>query len=364
MDRLGHHAQQVDVLIGHHRNGVEQCILYLPAKDIAGHVLGGRHIFQRGIGEYLAYQLRVRQFPQEGVFLRRVDLERVAQTHQRDRHPRQRGKLLVDQLRGQNGMRGLVSIGGGEIIVLSGVDDDAGIGIDHPRKELIHKGALQVDVAEDDAVHRIVQHHIQPFQRAHRGDFGHAQPAAIIRQADVTAQLRAHLVQRGAHQAEVFLRGVSAAKAFRSGAIGHVIEQALPGRSDDRDDIGAGLGGVAGLGDVLIDIAGGDDEVEPRCAGRDGLGEQGIAGGDLSADLVTGRLRHGPRPRAGSGDVGGHRERQAPFGHSLAQLLDGQAVFAHRARHRQGCAMCQQALRRQMIHHPVGQWHIFRVHPV
>ncbi len=52
------------------------------------------------------------------------------------------------------------------------------------------------------------------------------------------------------------------------GALGHVVEQRLPGRADDGDDVGALPRGRLGLRDVLVDVAGGDDEVDPRLLGR------------------------------------------------------------------------------------------------
>ena len=44
----------------------------------------------------------------------------------------------------------------------------------------------------------------------------------------------------------------------------HEVEQALPCRADDRDDIGSLSGRGLRLRDVLVDVAGGDDEVDPR----------------------------------------------------------------------------------------------------
>jgi hypothetical protein len=164
-------------------------------------------------------------------------------------------------------VRGFHRVGGGQVVVFAGVDDDAGVGIDHAREELVDEGALHVDVAEDDAVHRVVEHHVQPLHGAHGGDLGHAQARAVVGQPDVAPELGAHLVQRGAHEAEVLLRGVGAAKAFGGGAIGHVVQQALAGGADHGHDVGALLGGGAGLHDVFKDVAGGHDEVQPRQTG-------------------------------------------------------------------------------------------------
>ena len=63
-----------------------------------------------------------------------------------------------------------------QVVVLAGVYDDPGIGVYHPREVLIHESALHVDVPEQDAVHGIIEHHIQPLHGAHVGDLGHTQP--------------------------------------------------------------------------------------------------------------------------------------------------------------------------------------------
>ena len=264
VDGLGHHAQQVDVLLRYGADDVEQGVLYMALENVAGHVFGRRHVFQAGVGEHLAHQLRVRQLPQKTVLHLGVNLEGVAQAHLVGLETGQVGKLLVDQLRGQHRVCRLVSVGGGQVVVFAGVDDDAGVGIDHAREELVDEGALHVDVAKDDAVHRVVEHHVQPLHRAHGGDLGHAQARTVVGQADVAADLGAYFVQRGAHQAKVLLRGVGAAKAFGGGAIRHIVQQTLAGGTDHGDDVGALFCGRARLHHVFMDVAGGDDQVQPR----------------------------------------------------------------------------------------------------
>ena len=72
------------------------------------------------------------------------------------------------------------------------------------------------------------------------------------------------VVERLAHDAEVLLRRVGAAVALGGRAVGDVVEQRLRGRADHRDDVGAGLGRGARLIDVVVDVAGGDDDVLVR----------------------------------------------------------------------------------------------------
>ena len=227
-------------------------------------------------------------------------------------------------------MRGLDRVGGGEVVVLAGVDDDAGAGVDLAAEALVDEGAHRVDVAEEDAVHRVVEHHVEPLEAGQRRDLRHAQAAGVVGQPDVAAELLAGLVERGAHQPEVLLGGVGAGEALAGRALGHVVEQRLAGRPDHRDHVGALAGGLLGLRDVLVDVAGRDDQVDPRLAGSvaDPLDEPlalaaarvdaAYAGGDLlarsgawpsgrrgpraagtgpSRPTPSGRASRGPRPR-------------------------------------------------------------------
>lgn len=85
----------------------------------------------------------------------------MAQTHLLLAHTGVLGKGLVQELRGQHRMGGGNSVVGGQIVILTGVDDNAGVAVDNTGEVLVYDGALHVDVAEQDAVERIVQHNIQ-----------------------------------------------------------------------------------------------------------------------------------------------------------------------------------------------------------
>jgi hypothetical protein len=200
--------------------------------------------------------------------------------------------------------------------------------------------------------------------RPHGGDLGHAQARAVVRQPDVALQLVAHLVQRGAHEAEVLLRGIGAAKTFGGGAIGHVVQQALAGGPDHGHDVGALLGGGARLHDVFKDVAGGHDEIQPRRTrfthGRD-LGGACIA---LALDVVAGQARLFAGAALRGGQVARGGQRQAAGGHGLCHLLRRPALFGHGGGHHHGSAQRQQALGLQVVHHAVGQRHLVVVHTV
>ena len=94
---------------------------------------------------------------------------------------------LVEQLRHRHRVRRLDRVGGGEVVVLAGVDDDAGAGVHLPGEPLVDERADRVDVAEQDAVHRVVEHHVQPLQPGQRGDLRHAQPGRVVGQPHVPA---------------------------------------------------------------------------------------------------------------------------------------------------------------------------------
>ena len=163
-------------------------------------------------------------------------------------------------------MRGLDGVGRGQVVVLAGVDDDPGAGVHLAAEPLVDEGADRVDVAEEDAVHRVVEHHVEALETGQRGDLGHAQAGGVVGQPDVAAELPAGLVEGGAHQPEVLLGGIGAGEALPGGALGHVVQQRLAGRPDHRDHVGTLAGGLLGLRDVLVDVTGRDDQVDPRLA--------------------------------------------------------------------------------------------------
>ena len=66
------------------------------------------------------------------------------------------------------------SIGSGEVVVFTRIDDNASETIDNARHILVNQSALHVDVAEKNAIQSIVQHDIEAFESTHDGDFRHA----------------------------------------------------------------------------------------------------------------------------------------------------------------------------------------------
>ena len=324
MQGLGEHAQQHDLLAGEDAGEVEHAVDDVAVEDVAGHVLGRRHVLERVAGEQLPDQLGVGDLVDDLVGLGRVDLEGVPEPDLPGLQVGAQCEGLVDEVRADDREALLEGVGGGEVVVLAGVDDDAGAGVDEPREVLVDERALHVDVAEDDAVHGIVEHHVEALEGAHGGDLGHAEAAGVVAQADVAAELGADLVEGGAHEAEVLLRGVGAAEALGGLAVGHVVEQALRRGADHGDHVGAGARGGLGLSGVLVDVAGGDDHVHVWLDGLAGLGHELVAapadgvdardalagellgarlggGAPLARHLRQSRARRRPRPRRPAG---------------------------------------------------------------
>ncbi len=61
VDSFGEHTEKVELLSGEDRDHVEECVLNMPAENIARHELGGGHVFKRCIGEDLPCHLRLRK---------------------------------------------------------------------------------------------------------------------------------------------------------------------------------------------------------------------------------------------------------------------------------------------------------------
>ncbi len=155
---------QQDVLVGHRAGQVEEAVEQVAAEDVAGHVPRRRHPLERRLREQGARQQRVRELEPEAVGQCWVDLERVAEAELPVLEAGLLGEVLVEQLADRDRVRGLDRVGGGQVVVLAGVDDDAGPGVHLAAEPLVDEGADRVDVAEEDAVHRVVEHHVEPLK--------------------------------------------------------------------------------------------------------------------------------------------------------------------------------------------------------
>jgi len=127
---------------------------------------------------------------------------------------------------------------------------------------LVREGPEHVDIAEYDAVQGVVEHHVQPLEGTHGSNFRHTEARAVIDKPHVAPQFLSYLVEGFAHDAEILLRGVSAAEALGGGTVGNIIQQALGRGADDGDNLGSLQCRSLRLNDVFIYIACGDDAVK------------------------------------------------------------------------------------------------------
>ena len=116
---------------------VEHRVVHVAVEDVAGLELGRRHPLDGVPVEDLPDQLRLRHLEEEAVLDPGVDLEGVAEAHLLFAEAGALGERLVDELRGEDGVRLLHRVGGGEVVVLAGVDDDAAPRDDPAREVLI-----------------------------------------------------------------------------------------------------------------------------------------------------------------------------------------------------------------------------------
>ncbi|MNX50423.1 hypothetical protein D3C86_810500 [compost metagenome] len=258
----------------------------------------------------------------------------------------------------------LEGVGGGEVVVLAGVDDDVGRSADQAREVLVAERPEDVDVPEEDPVHGVVEQHVEPFLGRQRRDLGHAEAGSVVGELDVAAQLFADLVEGFAHQLEVGAGGVGAARALGGFTVGDEVDQRLAGGADDGDDVRSGARGGDGLGNVLVDVAGGDDQVPP------GLGAlaEALAGGlafpALGQEIVEqasgGLVGPGRDFALGDGGV----EVDLAFGEGDRRVLDGLARRQGGMREPVRGSARKLVLGGEGIDHPVRPGDAGVVHPV
>ena len=147
------------------------------------------------------------------------------------------------------------------------------------------------------------------------------------------------------------------------GAFRHVVQQGLPGRADHRDDVRAGAGGAGGLHDVLVDVAGRDDQVDPRPLRRVAvLRDELVALRPVAGRPSAARARRrSARPRAARSRVTSTWDGvlDLPGGGRLGQLGQrGEVVLAQRVEGRQHHAVLEAAVLADGVDHPVHPRHV------
>ena len=135
----------------------------MTAKDVAGHMPGRRHVFDGIARKQVADELRRSDLVQQVIGRGRVDFEGVTQAQLLRWDTRDLRETLVDELRGNHGMFRFERVVGRQIVILTCVDDDTGGSVDAAREKLVDQRASHIDIAKDNAVQRVVEHHIQAF---------------------------------------------------------------------------------------------------------------------------------------------------------------------------------------------------------
>ena len=231
------------------------------------------------------------------------------------------------------------------------------MGVDHAREVLVDERPLRVDVAEEDAVQRIVEHHVEPLERAHRGDLRHAEAAAIVGQQHIPVDTLTDLIERGSHDPEVGLRRVGPAEALGRLTVRNEVEQRLAGAPNDGDDIGTLHRGRLALHGILEDVSRRDDDIEHRLVWRT---KPSHALAPLCGRATHARHRVGTNPLAERPglclvvNLPGTKVEFTACGR-LGHLLRLEAQRGHRATEGQHHATVQTTGARHLIHHHVGQ---------
>ena len=192
---LAEHPQELDALPGRDADQVEHRVVHMGEEDVARLVLGRGHPLDGVAVEDLPDELRLRDLQQKRVLEPGVDLVGVPQPHLLLDEAGAKGERLVDELAREHGVGPVDRVGRRQVVVLAGVDDDAGARDEPPRHVLIDEGAAHVDVAKEDAVHRVVEEHVEPLDRGHPRDLRHAQPRRVVRLQHVAAGRLGRLVE-------------------------------------------------------------------------------------------------------------------------------------------------------------------------
>src|SRR3954464_4114159 len=114
-----------------------------------------------------------------------VDLERMPEPELRVGETGFFGKSFVEQLADDHGVRSVDRVCSRQVVVLTSVDDDTRARVDLPRESLIDERPYRVDVTEDDPVHAVVEHHVEPLETGKGCNLRHAQPGRIVGQPHV-----------------------------------------------------------------------------------------------------------------------------------------------------------------------------------
>ena len=169
--------------------------------------------------------------------------------------------------------------------------------------------------------------------------------------------LFADFVKRSTHKAEVFLSCVGSAETLGGCAVGNIVKQTLPGGADNGDNVRTLFCGSLCLHDILIDVAGCNDNIEVRVGFVAEAVEIIIAFCNVCANAFRRGFRNGHDGGANLfnavGSNGGKIKLAAVD--ALRNLLRIHAGFDHCAADIVGCAAREQTLVEKVIDNNIGQ---------
>src|SRR5204863_8090924 len=90
-----------------------------------------------------------------------INFEGVTETHLFWWNTSYLCKAFVYELRGNNCVFGFDRISGCQIIIFTCINDNASSSINSPGEQLIDKCAFHIDIAEDNSIEGIVEHHVE-----------------------------------------------------------------------------------------------------------------------------------------------------------------------------------------------------------
>ena len=161
-------------------------------------------------------------------------------------------------------MCSLHSISSCKVVVLTCVDDNTCKTVDYSRHELVNKGSLHVDVAEEDTVKGIIQHNIQSLKCTHNCNFRHTQTRTVVTYSNVSAKFLTNLVHCLTHNLEVGLGSISSAESLSCNTVRNIVQQTLSGCTDNGNDISTLSCCSLSLNNILIDVTGSNNYIQVR----------------------------------------------------------------------------------------------------
>ena len=93
----------------------------------------------------------------------RINFKSMAKAHLLRWNASDLCKTLVNELRSDHSMLRFEGISSCQIVILACIDNDPSSRVDTAGEELIDKRTFHINIAKDDTVESVVEHHIKPL---------------------------------------------------------------------------------------------------------------------------------------------------------------------------------------------------------